>query len=135
MPGSLHKLGHLWRCMDCQGMLSDVRSRFEKLRHLRNKLKLLVRRSGQQAHHDVFQGNYPNAQLDQFGLQKSLNIPFVANRREVFLRSARSRTTLIVPPRQYTVLILTHSSSLSSSHEAGRPRHVTGGRPIPSLLI
>ena len=78
MLGALHHMIHLSRRMDGQRMLLRVGPRRYKVRHFSDMLELLFASLREQTKNDIFQGNDPNAQLDEFCVRQSGDIPLVA---------------------------------------------------------
>ena len=79
MLGALHHMIHLSRCVDGQRMLLRVGPRRYKVRHFSDKLELLFASLREQTKNDIFQGNHADAQLDEFRVRQSGDIPLVAS--------------------------------------------------------
>ena len=79
MLGALHHMIHLSRCVDGQRMLLRVGPRRYQVRHFSDMLQLLVACLRQKAENDIFQGNDPDAQLDELRVRQGGDIPLVAS--------------------------------------------------------
>lgn len=68
--------------------------------HVTNQVKLPIGCVAEESHHEVFQCNYADLQLYQFGVRQGRNIRLRLTRYGCSIDVATSRAAFVLPPRK-----------------------------------
>ena len=99
-PGALDEVLHLGGGMQGKRMRLRIGTRGYEFRDFFDCCKLIGAGLRQKAEHHVLKGDHPDAQLDDLGIGKWRNIPFLAIGSERFLRPAGLCPAFVFPARQ-----------------------------------